>query len=101
MKERKKLLLIMYLVHRRHRRNKYRHRRFWVHPINLQRNEVGAFNTLYPCLITDSQKFFNYFRMTISTFEDLLQRIKPYIARQNTLMRDAIRPAEMLAVTLR
>ncbi|CAH2018312.1 unnamed protein product [Acanthoscelides obtectus] len=46
-------------------------------------------------------KFFNYFRICVATFDYLLQRLDKHIALQETNMRQAIPPTEMLAVTIR
>jgi len=39
--------------------------------------------------------------MTPEAFHQLLDMVQPYIQKQDTFMRDAITPYEMLAVTLR
>uniref|UniRef100_A0A2S2PUR2 Protein ALP1-like n=1 Tax=Sipha flava TaxID=143950 RepID=A0A2S2PUR2_9HEMI len=92
----------MWLLYRRLRlRRKQRVRKYWVHPINERRNVMGTFNSLFEDLLADENKFFNYFRMSISSFDELHNRLKCSIQRQNTKMRDCIQPKEMLAVTLR
>jgi len=40
-----------------------------VHPLNSNRNEKGEFCNLYNDLRKDPEKFFNYTRMSISTFD--------------------------------
>lgn len=93
-------VIALWILHRRRKRRRY-HRKHWVHPINQMREEVGAFYTLFDELRCDENKFFNYFRMSVSSFDELLDRLKDMIQRQNTKMRNCIQPAEMLAVTLR
>ncbi|KAG8313148.1 hypothetical protein J6590_010241 [Homalodisca vitripennis] len=94
--DRRKLLAVICLL--RHRRKKKRNRSVWIHPVVVQkRNILGHFNTLFLELRVDEEKFFNYFRMSVSTFDEVLQKISP----QDTNMRNCIKPAEMLAVTLR
>ena len=51
------------------RKNKIR-RRYWVHPIYSCRLLKGKFYTLYENLREHPIKFFSYFRMNISTFDD-------------------------------
>ena len=51
------------------RKNKIR-RRYWVHPIYSCRLLKGKFYTLYENLRKHPIKFFSYFRMNISTFDD-------------------------------
>lgn len=95
-------IIAMWLLYRRLRlRRKQRVRKYWVHPINERRNVMGTFNSLFEDLLADDNKFFNYFRMSISSFDELHNRLKCSIQRQNTKMRDCIQPKEMLAVTLR
>lgn len=74
---------------------------YWVHPINQRRDEVGIFVSLMKELRADKNKFFNYFRMSISSFDELHNRRKTTLQKQNTKMRNCIQPVEMIAVTLR
>ncbi|KAJ8875163.1 hypothetical protein PR048_023058 [Dryococelus australis] len=68
--------------------------------IGCSRPIAGAFVTLYSELRGDEKKFFNYFRMTRATFDELLNRLSPVLAKHNSEMRDAISPTEQLAVSL-
>ncbi|KAJ8883945.1 hypothetical protein PR048_015801 [Dryococelus australis] len=78
---------------------KIRHDRLhWVHPINERRERVGLFNTLFEKLRNDENKFFNYFRMSIASYDVIHIRLKDVLQRQNTKMRNCIQPVEMLAV---
>ena len=45
--------------------------------------------------------FANFFRMDAQQFQYLLVAVSPLIVHKDTAMRDAIPPAERLAVTLR
>jgi hypothetical protein len=76
-------------------------RKWWVHPINSTRLSHGCFYTLYPLLRQDPVRFFNYFRMSQSSFDELLTEIKDSITLQNTNMRSAIPSEEVLVLTLR
>ena len=53
--EKKQLLAL--LLYRRRMKKKRKNRLIWVHPINQQRLEVGAFYTLFPDLRKDEDKF--------------------------------------------
>ena len=64
-------------------RNKQK-RQMWVHPILESRKSEREFHTLYPRLIDDESKFFNYFRMSIGTFEEILSKIHHKLKRENT-----------------
>lgn len=89
----------VWLYYRRKKRR--RDRLHWVHPINERREQVGLFYTLFEDLRNDESKFFNYFRMSIASFDELHRRLKDVLQRQNTKMRNCIQPVEMLTVTLR
>lgn len=93
--------LLALLLFRRRLKRKRKNRLIWVHPINKRREEVGAFYTLFPDLRNDEEKFFNYFRMSISSFDELHNLLKSHIQRENTRLRNCIQPVEMLAITLR
>lgn len=95
----RKRIIAMWLKYRRMRlRRKQRNRIYWVHPINERRNIMVIFNSLFEELLADENKFFNYFRMSVSSFDELHNRLKYSIRRQNTKMRNCIQPKEMLAV---
>ena len=51
-------------------RKKKNRRRYWVHPIYSCRLLKGKFYTLYENLREHPIKFFSYFRVNISTFDD-------------------------------
>jgi hypothetical protein len=59
------------------------------------------FVSLYPKLREYEPKFFNYFRMSIKYFDDLLELIKDDIAPSYQCVRDTISPEEKLVITLR
>lgn len=46
-------------------------------------------------------KAFEYYRMSIESFDVLLNLTKDYITKQDTKLRTAIPPEERLTVTLR
>jgi len=81
-------------------RNQQR-RQFWVHPINSERQSHGHYFQSYKQLRKDNVKFFNYFRMSISSFDELLSYLENDIKRRDTNMRIAIQPEEKLVITLR
>ncbi|KAL4120277.1 hypothetical protein QTP88_012999 [Uroleucon formosanum] len=75
-----------------------KNRRFWVHPINKERNEKGVFTNLFPQLINDPEKFHQYFRMSYDQFSYLHNLIKDDIKKQNTQFRAPVPPEQRLAV---
>jgi hypothetical protein len=51
--------------------------------------------------LTDPMSFKTYLRMSPQVFEELLIKVAPKIAKQDTFFRQAISPGERLSVTLR
>ncbi|XP_045480414.1 protein ALP1-like [Harmonia axyridis] len=95
-------VLILWWYLRRMRRKRCRKRRqHWVHPILRDRFSTGTFETLMGELRNDEAKFFNYFRMSFSSFDDLLGRISMDIKLQDTRFRECICPQQRLSICLR
>lgn len=65
----------------------------WVHPIN-QKRDIGSFIVE---IRSDPNKFYNYCRLSIATFDHLLALIQ----ENNTNYRNSISPEERLLITLR
>lgn len=82
-------------------RRKKKYRKYWVHPLISARLVNGQFYKLFENLKKYPNKFFNYFRMSESSFENLLALVGPRITYQDTRLRLAVGPEERLAVTLR
>jgi hypothetical protein len=92
------LIIALFLLYRRRKRR--RNRLHWVHPIIQKREEFGAFYTLFGELRDDANKFLNYFRMSVSSFDEMHRRLKESLQRRNSKMRNLIQPVEMLAVAI-
>jgi hypothetical protein len=73
----------------------------WVHPIVGKRLLKGQFYKLYEDLRNCWGKFFNYFRMSIESFDKLLVLVGPRITHENTEIRLSVPPQGRLEVTLR
>ena len=68
--------------------------------VDFRRENQGAFNQLMKELrLCDVLSYRNFVRMDASTFEELLTRVAPRIIYQDTVFRQAIPPAERLAIT--
>jgi hypothetical protein len=63
--DRNKIIAIWLL--RRRCRKRQRNRLLWVHPINLERDQLREFDRQFEGLRCDENKFLNYFRMSISS----------------------------------
>lgn len=81
---RNRILLTLVLndiaIHKK--KNKYKKKRFWVHPLYKLREEHGFFEAVFPTLLSFPEKLENYIRMSASQFEELLCLIGPYIAKK-------------------
>ncbi|PIO10774.1 hypothetical protein AB205_0058840, partial [Aquarana catesbeiana] len=80
-------------------RRRRRHR-FWIHPIIAHREVRGQFGVLYNDLRAHDDKFFNYTRMSIRSFDELLALLSSHLERQNTSFRRSIPAVERLIITL-
>jgi hypothetical protein len=68
---------------------------------NSKREEFDAFETLFDELRDDENKFFNYFRMSDTSFYELHRRLKESLHRRNNKIRNCIQPVKMVAVAIR
>lgn len=80
---------------------KKRKRKYWVHPINLNRIRDSQYHTTSRKLPQYPDKFFDYYRMSVASFDELLGLVKDKIQKRDTHMRRAISAEERLTVTLR
>nr|CAH7757791.1 unnamed protein product [Callosobruchus chinensis] len=46
-----------------------------VHPLNKKRSQFGEFHHLFNDLRIDNQRFFEYMRMSIDTFDYIIEKI--------------------------
>jgi len=78
-----------------------RHRVYWVHPLNAQRITLGEFHCLYSDMRQYPDRFFNYYRMSIKSFDELVILLRPRISETNSTFRETIGVEERMTVTLR
>ena len=63
---------------------------------------MGAFNGILKELaVEDTDSFKEFVRMDVGHFNRLVTLVSPFIAKEDTCMREAIAPAERVALTLR
>lgn len=96
----KNIIIALYLIQRR-KRIKKRKREYWVHPIYSNRLLQGKFYTIHSKLLDFPEKFFSFYRMSITSFNELVKLIGPSISKQDTHLRLAIPAEERLSVTIR
>jgi len=76
-------------------------RRYWVHPLNVEREKMEHFKDFFKNIRRYPQKFFEYYRMSISSFDELLEILRPHITKTTTVFRNPICAEERLTITLR
>lgn len=76
-------LLLLLLLKRRRRRRRSK-RKYWVHPI-LELREHGQLHYLFMELRNDEENFFNYIRMSMSSFDELNNILKSKIKVERQL----------------
>ena len=72
-----KAALISHLIRKRKQERKLK-RRFWVHPMLQKRKEFGEFYHLVQEIKEDEEKFFNYFRMDLSAYNQIVEKLINY-----------------------
>lgn len=76
-------------------------KRLWVHPINDRRNKYKTLQNFINELRSDVNKFRNFTRMSVTTFDYVLHLIQDKITKRDTTFRRSIPPSQRLLVTLR
>jgi sensor histidine kinase YesM len=74
-------------------------RNYWVHPLN--HGKVILFDHFYMEIRNYPDKFFDYFRMSVQSFDELLHFIHDAIIKKDTVFLQAISTEKRLAITLR
>ena len=73
-----------------------------MRPIFQLRTEQGDYyNLLEEMRLTDTEKYFNYLRMTPEMFDELLSAVGPIIAKNENYRDDVISSGQRLTLTLR
>ena len=74
--------------------------RIWIHPVNNLRFEKSEFYGLYRDYREYEDKFFNWYRMSIQQFDELLRMIARRLRKKNTNFRESVSAEEQLCITL-
>ncbi|KAJ8720825.1 hypothetical protein PYW08_006290 [Mythimna loreyi] len=96
-----KSVVICAILARRRKRKKRKSNQFWVHPLNSDRFIHGKFYTRHHKVLNFPKKFFDYYRMSVQSFEELVSIVGPLIKKEDTRLRLAVPVEERLSVTLR
>ena len=81
-------------------RKTYKKKRFWETPICAERKFHGFYNAILPSLRLENLGFYNYFRMSATKLEGLLQLVQPDLTKEYCV-RQPIGAEERLMLTLR
>lgn len=91
----------MLLLENVYLKNQYFKRKRCVHPVNKLRSTLGEYHHLHKMLCEDEERFFEYYRMSVTTFYYILNNVKESIQKGRTNFHETIAAEERLAVTLR
>lgn len=80
---------------------KTKRKRKWCKNWLLERNRYSNANLLHELSINEPRDFQKFLRMDETTFQSLLEMIRPKITKQDTNMRPSVTAEERLIVTLR
>lgn len=78
-----KLMGIMLILKRRNKHKLWKNRRWWIRPINLQRDNPSNFIPFMEELKNDADHFFRYTRMTLEIYNNLLEKISPFLKKSS------------------
>ena len=84
------------------RRKRHAERSIWCRQWLSRREEHGAYDTLLSELRAEDHKsFLNFLRISPVIYDQLLDKVRPFIEKQDTSFRKATTPGLRLAITLR
>ncbi|XP_066945794.1 uncharacterized protein [Macrobrachium rosenbergii] len=76
-------------------------RKHWIHPFKAERETSKRFEKFHENIRKCDERFFEYYRMSKASFDELLEVLRPRISKRNTKFRRSISPEERLTITLR
>lgn len=99
--KRRRTAAIAAVIHNvENKKRKYAKKNYWVAPIFENRKEKSFYFASIPELKLEDLRFHNYFRMSATQLEKLLEIVGANLQKQD-VVRESISPAERLALTLR
>ena len=79
-----------------------RNRRSWIRPWLSLRKTRGCFHQLLPELqVTDTRAYQEFMRMDHAHFQEIVNNLTIRLCKQDTSMRECIKPSEMCCLTIR
>lgn len=103
-KRRKKYFLILMMYHYNNDIDTLNAtpRKLWQRQWLAARDSQSAYHNIVQELrLQDPENYRRYLRMNVDTFDYVLEKLRPFITKQTTVMRKPISAEEQLAITLR
>lgn len=93
------MLVSVYAKYKQSLRRRTYSRRWWIRPINMQRERIGYYANLCTFMKQhDEEQFLKLTRMSILQFQELLALVAPKLAKIRT--RETVCPEERLLITI-
>jgi hypothetical protein len=73
-------------------------RRWWTHPALSHHLSIDNFHTSFNNHRIYTERFFQCYRMSVTSFDELLGLIAGNIVKQDTVMSQSIQPTERLVI---
>jgi len=70
---------------------------YWMNSINNNFKVGNSFEIVFNNLKSYPNRFFNYYRMSISSFGELLEKVGQYISKQNTTFLNSISAEKIIS----
>lgn len=83
------------------RKNLLKKKKVAVYPMNRQRKMYREYHHLYNDLRKSPERFFEYLRMSVETYDFILCKISQRIKKKTTNFKKPILPAERHYITIR
>ena len=101
--DREEIALLYYFHLRRKniKQKKKKKEKIWARPFISNRSKSGVFVKMYEDLLKYPEKFFNYVKMALASFDELLSLCRDDLTKQDAVLRKSVSPEEKLYVTLR
>ena len=80
--------------------NNHKKRRKWTNDWLLQRRNKGSYGSIFNEISGEGDIFKKYLRISLPTFELLLEKVTPFIEKEDTHLRDSIPAGARLEATL-
>jgi hypothetical protein len=80
--------------------NRKRSRKYWIHPINYNRLNMNQFHLLHGKLREHPEKFFNFYRISIKSFDKVISLVGDHLREEGNGRGDGTGSEERLREAL-